>query len=167
MPRHAVPLADTTGARALRQKDGKIRVMKNIATKRNAILVALIGALSGYAIIFPDQLGICYLMGDTTCHYSFPVFTLGEPLLNFSLCILVVTIALYFFRDEVFRACLRFAYWWIPFSVLVIFLTPTTNHAWAIGGPTREIISWLMGGLFVAISLFLIAIKSWQLRKKG
>jgi hypothetical protein len=133
-------------------------------TKKNTAIIVLLGLITGLILVYPDKLGICFLFGNPDCLYSFPVFTIGEPLFNFSLCALLVLVILHFLRDEVFKFWLKFAYVWIPLSVLIIFTTQTSSNAWAVGGPTRETVSWIMGGLFVVTSLILIAYKSYQLR---
>jgi len=120
-------------------------------TKKNIIIVALIVlGFAGMAVDYFNILG----------------YTVADSISNIATSLLIVSALLFFVRDEVFNFWLKFAYFWIPFSALIIFTTQTTTNAWAIGGPTRETVSWIMGGLFVAISLLLITIKSWQLRKK-
>ena len=141
-------------------------LMKSLLTKKTSVLLALLGTVIGYVIIYPEQIGICVLIGNPTCYYNSPIFTIGEPLFNFSVVMLITTFVVYFIRDEIFQLWLRFARWWIPLSVLIIAITPTTGHDWALGGPTREIMSWMMGGLFFFISLLIIAVKSWKLRGK-
>ena len=135
-------------------------------TKKILILVSLIGSIIGCLIIYPDKFGICSLIGNVNCYYNFPVFSIGEPLLNFSVCIFVVAIIINFFPENIFHFWTRFAYWWILLSALIIFLSPITNHDWGIVNPTREIMSWVMGGLLIIISLLLIAFKSYKLREK-
>lgn len=93
-------------------------------------------------------------------------FSIGEPLTNFSLLLLATSVIFLFPRDEIFQSWLRFARWWIPLSILIIAITPTTGHDWALGGPTREIMSWVMGGFFFFVSLIIIFVKSSKLRGK-
>lgn len=68
----------------------------------------------------------------------------------------------YFLREEVFRTWLRFAYVWIPLSLIVIYL----SAGWTGGGfgiPNvldQETVAIIFSGLFVIISLFIILI-SW------
>jgi hypothetical protein len=93
-------------------------------------------------------------------------FEIGEPVTNFSILLLATSFLSFFIRDKIFQSWIRFGYWWLPLSILVIAIAPTTGHDWALGGPTREIMSWVMGGLFFIISTFIMAVKSLKLRGK-
>ncbi|MDP2665479.1 MAG: hypothetical protein Q8P23_02430 [bacterium] len=76
---------------------------------------------------------------------------------------------LFLLREEVFRAWLRFAYWWIPVSLVFIYLA----GGWSGGGfgiPNvldQESVSIIFAGLFVVISLLLIIWKYFSSRRKS
>ncbi|MBI4088995.1 hypothetical protein HY415_02775 [Candidatus Kaiserbacteria bacterium] len=80
----------------------------------------------------------------------------------FSLPLVIFSLITYKMREEVFRAWLHFAYWWIPVSLIFIYLA----GGWTGGGfgiPNvldQESVSIIFAGLFVIISLFIILI-SW------
>ncbi|OGZ16493.1 MAG: hypothetical protein A3H76_04345 [Candidatus Lloydbacteria bacterium RIFCSPLOWO2_02_FULL_54_12] len=78
---------------------------------------------------------------------------------------LFLTLLLYKLRDEIFNAWLMFAKWWIPPTIILVLLAPSTGHSLVPIDKGR--VSLFMNALFLLISLLLIAIKSWQLRKKG
>ena len=86
----------------------------------------------------------------------------------FALPLLVLSLITYKMRDEVFRAWLRFAYWWIPVSLVFIYLA----GGWSGGGfgiPNvldQEFVSIIFSGLFAIISLLLIIWKYFTFRRK-
>lgn len=143
--------------------------MKNILKKNHVLFISIATLILGYVFTQPLQFGLCsnsYLFGGNLRCADDLLPSIGDSLILFSVITIVVSAALHFFRDEIFHAWLKFSYWWIPLSALIIFTTPTTDHSWALGGPTRETMSFVMSGLFLVISLILITTKSWLLRKK-
>ena len=87
----------------------------------------------------------------------------------FALPLLILSLITYKMRDEVYRAWLRFAYWWIPVSLVFIYLA----GGWSGGGfgiPNvldQESVSIIFASLFVLISLLLIAWKYFTSRRSG
>lgn len=72
--------------------------------------------------------------------------------------IIIIWLLLIFVREEVFRAWIRFAYWWIPLSVIVIFLAAGSGGgSWGIPNIfDQETVSFILSGLFALISLLII-----------
>ncbi|MFC1720676.1 hypothetical protein ACFL0K_00235 [Patescibacteria group bacterium] len=93
---------------------------------------------------------------------------LSEPVFWSFLALLPVTIALFFLRREVFVAWVKFAAIGFPImlaGLLYTFNMPQSTGSF-MGGPSEsEIASVVLPGLFLIISLLIIAIKSWKLRK--
>lgn len=107
---------------------------------------------------------------------SFAVFALGlifdyyglfdpemsEPLFIFGFGLTVSSAILLFSKNQ--KAILswkKFAFWWLILSVILILATPTSHNTWMpLYSVDREIVTWLMGGLFTLISLLLIGWKS-------
>jgi len=90
-------------------------------------------------------------------HSFFIHFLPFIPLFLFSL----VT---YKMRDEVYRAWLRFAYVWVPLSMVLIFLAPEYSTDWmypVVKGTVASFTSLL----FVIISLVIITWKSIAIRR--
>lgn len=79
--------------------------------------VLLIGV--GYANTFPEKVGLC-APRDRSCIFSYPVFTVGNPLLEASPILLLVAIILYFRSEQAFRAWRSFAVWYIPLGALLV-----------------------------------------------
>jgi hypothetical protein len=138
-------------------------------TKARTLIIAITSLTIGYIFIHPLQFGICkdiYSFGGAVrCSDKF-LPSAGDFLVQISIVVLLLVGVLYFLREEIFRAWIRFARWWVPLSLVLILAAPTSSHSWAIGGFDREGVTWLMDGLFLIISLILIIKKSVQLRGK-
>lgn len=126
-------------------------------------LLSLLGVAVGYGIVYPEKIGLCAL-GDKTCIFSFPIFTLGHPLFFLSLSILAISAVLYFVREELFRAWGKFALWFIPLSIVLVYLAPIQSSDW-IFPLDKKLTASLLARLFFLVSLLIITIKSWRLRK--
>jgi hypothetical protein len=91
----------------------------------------------------------------------------AEPLFLFALPLILISIILMFVREEVFRAWLHFAYWWIPTSLVLIYFA----GGWSGGGfgmPNvldQEFVSMILSALFLIISLLLIIWKYFTTRR--
>ncbi len=135
--------------------------MKNY--KLAIFIMSLLGVVAGYGIVYPEKIGLCAL-GNNTCIYSFPVFTLGHPLFFLSLSIFAISIVLYFVRDEIFKAWGKFAAVFIPLSIVLVYLAPIQSSDW-IFPLDKKLAASLLARLFFLLSLLIIAIKSGRLRK--
>lgn len=132
-------------------------------TKKKVFWISLVGVavffIAGYAI--PLLCGEYSYICQDRLETFFPSLLLFFPVFLFSL----IT---YFVREEVFRAWLRFAYWWIPLSLVMIYLA-AGNSGGGFGMPNildQEFVALIFSGLFALISLILISIKSFLLRRK-
>lgn len=129
--------------------------MKNWITKKNV----LIGAVSGFAISillnYLREFGISYSV------YKLIV----EPLFFMSASLSFVAFFLFFVRDQIFSAWLTFAKWWIPLTIVSIIISPTDGSgAFFPAFSSKELTSIWMSGLFVSLSLILIAFKHFTLK---
>jgi hypothetical protein len=138
--------------------------MKNFLTKKNVLVFSVMCAVLFFFSGFQKDIGLCgkvYNQCWDVLDLLWPAFFLSLPLLVFSL----VT---YKLPEQVFRSWIHFAFAWILISLIFIYTTPTVSHSWAINvGPGREGITWLMGGIFVAVSLILVTYKFFQLKRSG
>ncbi|OGG61575.1 hypothetical protein A3I46_03515 [Candidatus Kaiserbacteria bacterium RIFCSPLOWO2_02_FULL_54_13] len=95
--------------------------------------------------------------------------SVAEPLFVIALSLLFVSFFLFLVREGVFRAWLRFAYWWIPVSLVFIYLA----GGWSGGGfgiPNvldQEFVAVIFSGLFAIISLLIIVWKYFSTRRSG
>ena len=71
----------------------------------------------------------------------------------------------YKMRDEVFRAWLRFAYAWIPLSLLLIFLAPEYTYDWMYP-VVKGTVAFFSSLLFACISLIIILVSWLRSRSK-
>lgn len=130
--------------------------------KRTAFYISL-GMVT---IFFASGYVIPFLCGqyDYTCQDKFEVLF---PAILIFLPTLLFSIITYKMREEVFRAWLHFAYWWIPISLVFIYLA----GGWSGGGfgiPNvldQEFVSIIFSALFVIISLIIIAYKHLATRR--
>ena len=84
---------------------------------------------------------------------------IGFNLFPFLPLFLMACIA-YFLREETFRAWLKFAYVWIPLTMLAIFMAPEYGHPFL--PITKGSIAGVSSLLFVFISLSIIIFKSFS-----
>ena len=75
-----------------------------------------------------------------------------------------LSLIFYFLRDEVFKAWVKFALWWIPLSIVLSYLTPENNELFPTG---PGVTAYILSALFVLISLIIVLVKSLSLRKQG
>ena len=60
-------------------------------------------------------------------------------------------------REEVFRSWVRFAAWWVPLSMVLIFITPTEHGSFGIPGLLDPgFAAFVLSALFLIISFFFI-----------
>lgn len=136
--------------------------MKKILTKKRIFWTSFLGTL--FMVIIVMTWNSCY--EDLQCRNSFYFDFFGKAdWLLFFPAIFVMSLFTIKANDRVFNSYLRFAYWWTPLSALIIFTTPTASHSWAIGGPTRQTMLFVMSGLFLTISLGIVSWKYFSLGK--
>ena len=130
------------------------------------IVVVGSGILAAVLII-SDRIGTSVICGwagqDTICMgILYDIMMNLFPLIPFFFLSLIT----YKMRDEIYRAWLRFAYVWIPLSMLLIFLAPQYSSDWMY--PIEKgTVAFFSSLLFVIISLVLIAWKYLSTRNKG
>lgn len=99
-----------------------------------------------------DSSGICY---GSWLHHIFPYFI--KPAYLYALAILPLAISLLFVSSAIFKSWLKFAVRWIPLSVLIIALAPVTSNSWmSLYEFVKEDATWMMGSLFVMVSVGII-----------
>lgn len=72
----------------------------------------------------------------------------------------------YKMQDEIYRKWLRFAQWWVPLSMLAIFLAPEYSGDWMFP-VVKGTVAFFSSLLFVIISFLLIAWKYFAPRRPG
>ncbi len=134
--------------------------MKN----RKSTVVLLFGSIVAFVVgwvltsaSYVVSFGLCLSKTDTSCVGSV-VEGYGQPIFLLSIVLAIASTTLIFLRQEAFVAWKKFAIWAMPIGVILIALTPVQGGSGTIGVPSldREIITWLVSGVFLLISLWII-----------
>ena len=102
------------------------------------------------------------------CEYNFGKCIGGNSILvvrslfHFSLSFLLVSPALFFVVDFVFKKWLRLSVVWFLFIVVLISIVPEYQGGWVGIGPEKESVSIWLSSLFVIVSLVKLV---WDTRK--
>jgi len=88
----------------------------------------------------------------------------GVGLFLFSAVFTSLSLTFLFTKQAVFRTWSKFAIPYLILAIALITISPSSNPG--IYGLDSELIAWFTSGLFLIISLLIIAIKSWKLRGK-
>jgi len=131
-------------------------------SKKSLLIVSGVGT----AVLFVlNSIGTDTLCGwikqDTVC-----TGILYSIIMNFLPIIPLFLLALitYKMRDEVYQAWLRFAYVWIPLSMLLIFLAPEYSSDWMFP-VVKGTVAFFSSLIFLTISLAIIAWKYFLARR--
>ncbi|MEK7100611.1 MAG: hypothetical protein AAB921_00760 [Patescibacteria group bacterium] len=126
------------------------------------LLIILAGLLFGYLGMrcgINSSCPVAALLSDFA-------FSLFKPLWIFSLFSLPIGVALLFAKQKVFKTWLHFAFWWLPLSVIVIYILSSGGrgmmplYSYSQGG-----VAIVMGSLFTIISLGVIGWKQFGSKK--
>lgn len=133
--------------------------MKNIFP----LFLSGIVTFAGYVIAHPLVFGICrelYNFGGKVGCSDASIELLGEPLYVFGMSAMVPSLLLVFTRQGT-SLWYRFTMLWVPLSIVFIALTPSTSGTWMpIYFVSKSTMVLVMSGLFLIVSLILIAWKS-------
>lgn len=126
-------------------------------------LLAVSGGISGFLLI-ADLLGTSTLCGGnryTACMQTLhSVFLVLLPFLP----LFFLVIVFFLVRAEIYAPWFRFARWWIPLSMLAIFMAPEYSHDWMFR-IEKGSVAMTASALFVVISILIIAIKYFALKR--
>lgn len=139
--------------------------MNSWLTKRNVFLVGLTGTVAITVVVILAMTDYCY---DNDACVNF--FGKLDPwnFLNYVLFtppLLLLSLVTYKMRVEVFASWVKFSQWWVPLTFIAILLTPRSSGGF-IEVAFKETLSFACAVAFLAISLILIAYKSYKLRGK-
>jgi hypothetical protein len=123
----------------------------------------ILGAI-GYFFIFPEKINLCpiayqYVNGCLSPYAR----TLGEPLFATFRFLALGFLFLLAVPDSftLWKKCAR---WFIPLGTLLIILAPVYSGI-ADLTPTKEMLSWFLGWLYLALTLLIIGITTFRNRK--
>ncbi len=134
-------------------------------TKKIVFFFGLGGVGILAVMIFLSISGVCY--HHDTCMNFFEKFHPWSFMdyIFFTPPLFLLSLITYKMRDEVFKAWIGFAIWFVPLSMIAILLTPVDDGgSWSI--PLKGPVALLTTGLFFVISLSIICWKHFALRKK-
>lgn len=134
--------------------------------KKNSLYSFLATAVLTLAVFLTEKACVVGSGFETLC---FSFFRDIQESVIFLGTIFIVSLILLFVREETFRSWVKFAKWYIPIAALLILLAAGTFSGGSYG-PSYDLdaegMSILTAALFLLISIAIIAVKSWKLRKK-
>ncbi len=133
-------------------------------TKKSVFWSSLMMGVLGYVLASPLEFGFCketYTFGDRIGCLDKVVPMLGEIIILLTIPTFLLSLITYWMHEKVFRAWLRFAYWWIPLTIVLVLMTHDSSGGFGISDiVTREAVSMIFSALFLLISLVLIIWKA-------
>ena len=129
-------------------------------TNRNVLTVSLVVSSLLLVVNYVGTYALCGGNAGTCVDVLYNLVLLFE----FFLPLFLLSLITYKLRDEIFRAWLIFAKWWVPLTIILVLLAPTTGYSLVPIDKGR--VSLFMNALFLILSLLLIAYKSYQLRRE-
>ena len=133
--------------------------------KNTIVLISVVGTILGLLLSPSNLYKYCFQGGH--CLWLWDIAEATNPFFFLFPSLLLFSFITYFLREEIFRAWLRFAYVWMPLSLVVIYL----SAGWTGGGfgiPNvldQETVAIIFSGLFIIISPLLILWKYFALRR--
>ncbi|XKT74547.1 MAG: hypothetical protein ACJKTH_00420 [Patescibacteria group bacterium UBA2163] len=121
-------------------------------------LLSVAGAIAGYFFNHSYQFGICYInyetrVMDTSC--PFPL--LGDQLFYPSIALAIVFFLLFFIPQAV-HAWRKFAVWYIPIAIILIWWPDeSSSGGWDLG-PSNSEFALILSSLYVGVSLGVIGV---------
>jgi len=117
-------------------------------------------------IVFANiyEIGLCKM---SFC-YDVVEDGIGVPIGLLSTSLFIVSFILLFLREEVFKSWWRFARIYLLVALAFVLLAALSPGGGSFGVSNSfdgEQAAWFTSGLFLVISLILISVKSWRLRK--
>jgi len=132
----------------------------NRVTKKIVLLIAVVGVFA--------TLLLEYLYHELHIVSRMVYKVTINPLGFLSLSLLATSVVLFFVREQVFYTWRNFAFWWVPFSLLLTVLVGNGERgSFGLGSLIdSEFVAMFMAVLFFLISVVLVIYKSYSLRSK-
>ena len=127
------------------------------------LALAVAGVVGGYSTFEAEKIGLCENKYSWDCYREYGQIY-GNPVYLLSLFLTPIFLLLLFLRKEVFFGWLKFGAWFIPLSALLIYVTPVMDTD--LITPSKRTVTILLGQGFLVLSLFIIAWKSWRVRRQ-
>jgi len=136
--------------------------MKNVLTKKGVLALSLVGIAWWLFLFLTNSIlfstgGHCHMYYVGWCNFASKTIEHTVAYTNPFFPLFLLSLITYFMREEVFRSWVRFAAWWIPISMVLIFITPTENGSFGFPSLTSPgFTAFILSALFLIISLFFI-----------
>jgi hypothetical protein len=129
------------------------------------VIVSVVTILISLALALPEIFGLCG-KNDTICidEYIYKYDTVAMLLLVFLIPIFFISVVLLFLREQVFNAWSKFSIIFLPIAIILVAITPKINGT--LIGFDKESASLALATIFLIVSVFILAFKSFQLRGK-
>lgn len=133
--------------------------MKNLVTKKKLLWVSLVGVLIVPALGSIFSYDYCFAQGH--CPRLWEIIGSLTPIFFLFIPLFLLSLITYWMHEEVFLAWLRFTYWWIPLTILLVLMTKDSSGGFGIPDIlSRESVAMIFSALFLFISLILIIWKA-------
>ena len=113
----------------------------------------------GFSYSFFDS---CYKMLTCQKFVIDPLDSIAPYTLLF-VPILLFSLVTYKMREEIFRAWIKFAVWWIPLSMILILISPEYTNDLVLP-IVKGTVAMATSAVFIVVSLFIIARKHFAAR---
>ena len=123
-------------------------------TKKNNFIYSVVLVLVSL-IINPYIIGLCG-QSEKYCIFGSLAHSVGKPMFYLSFVLLILSIVVLLVSDFAFRNWLKFAYVWVPLSVLFMVFSPEYDSS--LFPMDRGRVSFFMSTLLLVISLLIIII---------
>ena len=131
-------------------------------TKLKVFLVSLI--VLGIGLFLSSKNVYKYCFSEGHCWRFWEIFNSVEPYFFILIPILLFSTITYFIKEDVFKAWLKFTYYYIPIYVLVILLL-SDNRGGGFGPIfDSEFFAASLSGFYIIISLILVIYKAVSLK---
>ncbi|MEK9186040.1 MAG: hypothetical protein AAB885_00450 [Patescibacteria group bacterium] len=128
--------------------------------------ISVLGFILALFLTTPSSFGLCPQI-DKFCLDPYDEI-LGQPLGLFSIVIFFLPFSFFFLHESIFRSWAKFAKIYLPIAAILILGSAFSNQGggWGVGADfDSELTTWWLAGIFLFVSLIIIAVKSWKLRK--
>lgn len=131
-------------------------MVKFTTSKLTILLISLL--VAGYGLVTACAPDVVFL----SCHSYFT--DIPFTVWSIALAVFLVSLFMIFLREEIFRAWIKFVLCFIPIYIILVFYAPDYSND-LIFALDKKRTALLLARLFFIVSLLIIAIKSWRLRK--
>lgn len=136
-------------------------------SKKNVLVISTIGSLIFFVWDYIGNSSLCNFLFAEGRLGSCP-FTLAslEVLLIPFIPLLILSLITFKMREEVYHAWFRFARWWVPLSIVLIFISPeySADQMFRI---EKGSVALLTSVIFIIVSVILIVWKYFAMRGKN